>query len=208
MYIRQKFNLKNCTKKVLIFNLYKIVQIIGKNFFQSIFFKNNKGSDRKMKKKIVAIIFCMLLISAFSTVVSAGIIKEKEEKNIVEHLNNPPTDPIITAPDKVKINTEIVIKVVSTDPEEDKIEYRFKLQDRGKPSNWVGPFESGIEEEWRLKVFHIGNLKIGAQAKDENGATSDWSYHTVTYTLAHSRNIIYNNLLLNFFTRLLHLISQ
>ncbi len=158
-----------------------------------------------MKKKIVAIIFCMLLLSAFSSVVSAGVIKENKEKIIVVY-NNPPNDPIITAPDKVKIYSEIVLKVVSTDPDEDKINYRFKLTEKGKPSNWVGPYESGIEEEYSLKILHIGDIKIGAQAMDENGATSDWSYHTVTYTLAHSRSIIYSNFL-NFFTRLLHHIS-
>lgn len=158
-----------------------------------------------MKKKIVTIIICMLLLSAFSTLVSAGIVKENVEKRTVERQNNPPTDPIITAPDKVKINTEIVVKVVSTDPEEDKIHYRFKIGDNGKPSNWVGPYDSGIEKEWRFKVFHIGDLIIGAQAMDENGATSDWSYHTITYSLEKSCNIYYNNFL-NLFTRLLQLI--
>jgi hypothetical protein len=159
-----------------------------------------------MKKKIVAIIFCMLLFSVFSTVVSGGIIKDNKEKIIVVCNNNPPDDPIINAPDRVKINKEIVIKVLSTDPDEDKIYYRFKITEKGKPSNWVGPFESGIEEKYRFKTFHIGDLIIGAQAKDENGATSDWSYHTVTYTLPRSHNIIFNNFL-NFFARLLNLIS-
>jgi len=153
-------------------------------------------------KKIVTIIFCMLLLSAFSIVVSAGIVKEDEKKIIMPNLNNPPTDPIITAPTKVKINTEIVVKVLSTDPEKDKINYRFKIGNNGKPSNWLGPFDSGSDEEWRLKVFHIGDLIIGAQAMDENGATSDWSYHTITYSLEHSRNIYYINFL-DFFTRLL-----
>ena len=158
-------------------------------------------------KKIIGICICMLLLSTFSSVVSAGIIKENKDKIVVLCNNNPPNDPIITAPDKVKINKEIVIKVISTDPDEDKIHYRFKITERGKPSNWAGPFESGIEEKWRFKTFHIGDLIIGAQAKDENGATSDWSYHTVTYTLARSRNIIYNNFI-NFFTRLLNLINS
>jgi hypothetical protein len=158
------------------------------------------GED--MKKKIVTTIFCMLLLSAFSTAVSAGIVMENEEKIIVPCLNNPPTNPIITIPDKVKINTEIVIKVVSTDPEEDKIHYRFKLGYNGKPSTWSAPYDSGIEEEWRFKVFHIGDLIIGSQAMDENGATSDWSYNTITYSLEHLRYIYYNNFL-SFFTRLL-----
>ena len=144
----------------------------------------------------------MILLTVLSTVVSASIIRENEEKRIVTCLNNPPTEPIITITDKANINSDIVIKVVSTDTDEDKIYYRFKLTEEGPPSNWVGPYDSGIEEEWRFKTFHIGDLIIGAQAKDENGATSDWSYHTITYTLAHSRNIIYNNFL-NLFARLL-----
>ncbi|UCF49454.1 MAG: hypothetical protein JSU91_06830, partial [Thermoplasmatales archaeon] len=132
---------------------------------------------------------------------SAGIVLHNEEKIIVPCLNNPPADPIITIPDKVKINTEIVIKVVSTDPEEDKIQYRFKLGKYGKPSNWVGPYDSGIEQVWQLKVFHIGDLRIGAQAMDVNGAESDWSYNTVTYSIEHIRYIYYN-FFLSIFNRL------
>ena len=156
-----------------------------------------------MRKRIVAIIFCTLLVSTFSTVVSADIILENTEKIIVPCTNNPPTEPIITAPDKVKINSEIVIKVVSTDPDEDKIYYRMKIGDKGHPSNWVGPYESGIEKEWQMKVLHIGDLVIGAQAMDENGATSDWSYLTITYSLAQS--LVIHNKFLNLFTRLLNL---
>ncbi len=159
-----------------------------------------------MKKKIGGIICFMLLLSMTATLVAGQKINDTHNKYINLNQNDPPTEPVITAPDKVNIYSEIVLKVVSTDPNEDKIHYRFKLTEKGKPSNWVGPYESGIEEKWSLKIFHIGDIKIGAQAKDENGATSDWSYHKVTYTKAYSRNTIYNNFL-NFFLRLLHLIS-
>jgi hypothetical protein len=159
-----------------------------------------------MKKKIGTIICFMLLLSMTSIVVTGQKIDIKNDKNIIIYQNNPPTEPIITAPDKTKIYSDIVIKVVSTDPDEDKIYYRFRLTEKGPPSNWVGPYDSGIDEEWRFRTFHIGDLTIGAQAKDENGATSDWSYHTVSYTRAHSRNI-FGNTLLNFLQRLFNIIS-
>jgi hypothetical protein len=160
-----------------------------------------------MKKNFGAIICFMLLISMTSLVVSGEEIDEESVLYKLKSVNDPPKNPLITAPNEVIKNKHFNAKVISTDPNEDKIYYRFTVGEDGKTSDWGGPFDSGYEEKFRVRIlFYTGNLVIGAQAKDEHGATSDWSYHTITYINPRAHNI-FGSTLLTFLGRFFHLIN-
>lgn len=159
-----------------------------------------------MKKKIGTIICFMLLLSITTSVVSGQVIEEENKFIKLKSKNTPPNNPIISAPDEVIKNRVFILKFISTDPDGDKIFYRIKMGEAGTPSNWIGPFESGFEEKLRVRImFYTGDLIFGVQAKDEHGATSDWSYHTITYLNTRSQNI-FGNTFLCFLQKLLQII--
>ena len=150
---------------------------------------------RKMKRKIGILISVILLLSmAFSVASAQKMIKEHEkgENQVINVLNNsPPTNPVITCPDKVKENRVFILRGVSTDPDNDQIYYRLKIGESEKPSQWLGPYESGVEYASGVGIFqYTGDITIGFQAKDELDAESDWSYRTVTFTKTKSKPII------------------
>jgi len=147
-----------------------------------------------MHRKIIGILVCMLLLSmTFSVATAQKMIKEyeKDENQGINGLNNsPPTDPVITGPDTVRKNWIFLVRVVSTDPDDDQIYYRLKVGEGDNPSDWIGPFDSGVKYVTGMGVFgYTGDLTIGFQAKDEHDAESSWSYHTITFfTKARSVN--------------------
>lgn len=148
-----------------------------------------------MKKKIIGILICTLLLSMAFSAANAqkiSIENDKDENQVINVLNNsPPTNPEITCPDKVRENRVFIAKVVSTDPDDDPIYYRIKVEETGKPSNWVGPYDSGYEYVTGVGIFkYTGELIIGFQAKDKWGLESDWSYHTITFVEVKTRSII------------------
>ena len=133
-----------------------------------------------MKKKIIGILICMLLLSmTFSVATAQKMIKDEDQViNVLD--NTPPTDPIITCPDVVRKNFPFLVRAVSTDPENDQIYYRIVVGDDGVPSQWIGPRDSGVEFATGMGIFqYTGDIVIGFQAKDEHDAESGWSYHTV-----------------------------
>jgi len=148
-----------------------------------------------MKRKIGILICIMLVISMTFAVTSGQNIKngKNEVANCLE--NSPPSDPVLTAPDSARKNTIFIIKALSNDPEGDKIYYRFKVGEDSQPRSWDGPFYSGYQFVLRIGLLgYTGDLVIGFQAKDSNGAESDWSYHTTTYTNSKSRSLAFNNI--------------
>jgi len=156
-------------------------------------------------KKIIGILVCMLFISMTFSVATGQIIQTEDIKENSGFENSPPTNPIITAPDIVRKNWVFLVSMVATDPEEDQIYYRIKVGEEGNPSNWVGPYDSGQEYITGMGIFrYVGDLVIGIQAKDEHGAESDWSLHTITFTNARSVNFTFVNLA-RIFSRLLQI---
>lgn len=158
-----------------------------------------------MNKKIIGILICVLLLSMTYSVVSAQIMIKEYEKDGNQDINvignSPPTDPIITCPDVVRKNWIFFVKAVSTDPDNDKIFYRIKVGNDSNPSQWIGPRDSGQGYVTGWGIFqYTGDITIGFQAKDEYGAESDWSYHTVNINKIKSKlimppliNILQNN---------------
>jgi hypothetical protein len=147
-----------------------------------------------MKNKIICILVCMLLLSLTLSMTSAQKITKENEKDenqattVID--NSPPTDPIITAPDTVRKNMVFIAGIVSTDPEEDQIYYRVNVGEEDNPSNWGGPYESGIEFKTGVGIFQVeGEITFSWQAKDEHGAESGWSHHTITFTKSRSKPI-------------------
>ena len=159
-------------------------------------------------KKYFGAIFCfMLLLSMSSLVVSGQEIDEESAMFKLKSENSPPKDPIISAPNSVIKNKVFVTKIISTDPNGDKIYYRFKVGEEGTPRHWNGPYESGYEMKIRIRIlFYIGDLTFGFQSKDEYGATSDWTYHKVTYITPRAHDI-FGSTLLTFLSRLFHMIN-
>jgi len=148
-----------------------------------------------MKRKI-GILLCLMLLISMTFTISTGqkIIKDcNETKNSME--NSPPSDPVLTAPDTAKKNTIFVIKALSNDPDGDQIYYRFKIGEDSKPRAWKGPYYSGYQFILRIGILgYKGDLIIGFQAKDINGAESEWCYHTITYTHVRSRTFVFSYL--------------
>ena len=117
--------------------------------------------------------------------------KEDENQDINVLDNSPPTDPVITCPDKVKENRIFLVRAVSTDPDDDQIYYRLIIGESDKPSQWLGPYDSGVEYITGMGIFqYTGDITIGFQAKDEHDTESGWSYHTVTLTKAKTKPYI------------------
>ena len=144
---------------------------------------------------MIDILICILLLSmTFSVVTAQQMTKEyeKDENQGINVLDNtPPTDPIITCPDTARKNFPFLVRVVSTDLDDDQIYYRVIIGDDGKPSQWIGPRDSGVEYISGVGIFqYTGDITIGFQAKDEHDAESGWSYHTVTLAKAKSKPII------------------
>jgi hypothetical protein len=145
-----------------------------------------------MKNKIIGILVCTLLLSmTFSMTTAQKITKEsvKNEYQIINILgNSPPTDPIITCPDEVRKNGIFLVTAVSTDPDDDQIYYRIKVGDSGNPSQWLGPYDSGVAYMTGMGIFqYTGDISINYQAKDEWDAESGWSTHIITFTKAKSK---------------------
>ena len=145
-----------------------------------------------MNKKVVCILVCMLLLSmTFSIVTAQKTTKEDENQGINVLNNSPPSNPELTGPDSAILNSKFVIKAVSNDPDGDQIYYRFKIGEDSPPRSWNGPYTSGYQFKLNVRLIgYTGDLIIGFQAKDENNAESDWTYHTVTYKNAKSKPII------------------
>ena len=160
--------------------------------------KNNnmiRIGELKMKRKIIGILVCTLLLSmtfSAATAQEISIDNDKDENQGINVLNNsPPTDPDINCPDKVRENRIFIARVVSTDPDDDPIYYRVKIEETGKPGDWIGPYNSGVEYVNGIGIFKFtGEIIIGFQAKDKWGLESDWSYHTITFVEVKTRSIM------------------
>jgi hypothetical protein len=83
-----------------------------------------------------------------------------------------PTTPL--GPSTAKINSNIKYSTYTSDPDGEKIYYKFDWGD-GSDSGWIGPFESGIICEASHIWNNEGIFEIRAIAKDIRGKQSEWS---------------------------------
>ncbi len=83
-----------------------------------------------------------------------------------------PTTP--TGPSYGVTNISYSYKTTSTDPDNDRIKYRFDWGD-GTCSDWSSFVNSGTSITISHKWMCLGNYSIKSQARDANNATSPWS---------------------------------
>jgi len=86
--------------------------------------------------------------------------------------NNKPTIPTISY--ETEDNIEYTFHALATDPDNDQIEYKFKI-DNGQETNWVGPYESGENGSKKIKFSSSSTYEIRAKAKDIYGYEGEWS---------------------------------
>jgi hypothetical protein len=124
-----------------------------------------------MRRKIICIFLSMLLIG---TIISYTAVAKEEKNNIKENL--PPNAPTVMAPEIVKQGKFFDVNVVTTDPEDDDVYYKFDIN--GHDFGWRGPFPSGVEHiEKNLKlVAPAGSYTLGVKAMDIHEAESEWTY--------------------------------
>ena len=86
-----------------------------------------------------------------------------------------PIKPIITkGQSNGKFGEEYNYSALTTDPQNDEIYYLWDWGDN-TDSDWIGPYESGIECEISNTWEKRGNYIIKVKAKDANGYESEWS---------------------------------
>jgi hypothetical protein len=98
---------------------------------------------------------------------------------LVQEANNPPDIPSINGPINGKVGTPVTYKLVSEDPEGNKIYYYIDWGD-DNIEEWIGPWDSGLE----IIIDHTwssgGSFTIRTQCKDTYGEIGDWGELTVT----------------------------
>jgi predicted secreted protein len=88
--------------------------------------------------------------------------------------NQPPNSPVISGPQFGDVGVEYEYIFVAEDFEGDEILY-FVDWDDGPTSEWLGPYQSGLQVEISHEWSEPGVYNIKAKAKDIHGAESDWS---------------------------------
>jgi hypothetical protein len=87
--------------------------------------------------------------------------------------NQSPTTPFLDGPMGGKAGQKYMYRLVSIDPDNDKVYYFIDWGDQTN-SSWLGPYNSGEE----ISVSHTwskrGTYIIKAKAKDTFGSESDW----------------------------------
>ncbi len=94
--------------------------------------------------------------------------------NVSIALNNPPDAPVVSGPDSAQVNESVTFTASATDPDEDNVAIRFSWGD-GDTSSWSSYVSSGQSISMSHTYTSTGTYYVKAQAKDINGAISDWS---------------------------------
>ncbi len=112
-----------------------------------------------MKKKIISIYLCMLLMTPLIVMTASA--------------NEPPTTPILNGPTTGKIGDDLTYTFVSTDPDGDDIRYCIQWG-CADPEICIGAYPSG-EEQVASHDYAEGTYIIKVKAQDINDAESDWA---------------------------------
>ena len=103
-----------------------------------------------------------------------------------------------------KIKEEYTYTTSTTDPDDDKVYYMWDWGD-GTFSDWIGPYNSGIE----CSASHIWNdrssYSIKVKAKDENGLHGPWS-DPLSVSMPKNKQLI-NRSILRFLSQLLDFLT-
>ena len=75
---------------------------------------------------------------------------------------------------KGKVGTEYTFTSSSTDPDGDKLYYKWSFGD-GTFSKWMGPYNSGDEVNTTHNWTKKGNYDVKVMVRDEHRAESNWS---------------------------------
>jgi len=152
-----------------------------------------------MKKKILVILICTLLITTLTSFTVTADICEKKPITHHKKVNSPPTSPEVKIPEKVKSGSWFYLKAISTDPENDLIFYKYDIF--GHESDWIGPYQSGEEYSKMIKLGEeIGNYKLGVKTKDINNAESEWTYTYFNVIKSKTANSNFVKILINRFS--------
>jgi hypothetical protein len=87
--------------------------------------------------------------------------------------NKPPTTPVVTGQDRVKVKHSYYYTAIATDPDKDQLYYFFDWCDT-TTSGWIGPYSSGSTIILSHNWSKIGDVLVRVKAKDSWGAESDW----------------------------------
>ena len=117
-----------------------------------------------MNKYIISILVILLLLSSSSPVVSYHM----------QEGNDSPSAPIIEGPNVGKVGVEYEYTFLSIDPNGDNLSYFIDWGDGNEII--IGPYESGEQASATHKWDEPGRYTIRAQAIDEFGEDSTWSY--------------------------------
>lgn len=138
-----------------------------------------------MKKKILGILVCILLIpSVLSVTVTA---------------NEPPYQPLITGPARGKADKEYEYTFSSVDPDGDNLEYYIDWGD-GQAEEWIGPYPSGHEVKVKHTWAEQGTYTIEARTRDTEGLQSP--LNKLTVSLPKNKQSI-NTLFMQFLERII-----
>ena len=152
----------------------RLFKLSVKTFFKLKSFKIIKGCEN-MKRKILVIIICALLITTFASFTATAKKCERKPSTHIITENSPPDIPTVEIPENVIRGRWIHVKTVTTDPDNDNVYYKYDID--GHDYGWVGPFKSGVEHIEKIMVIvPVGTYTLGVQAKDINGAESGWDY--------------------------------
>lgn len=89
---------------------------------------------------------------------------------LVEFINSPPETPTITGPNSGEPGVEYTYCIDAFDPDNDSLYVLWNWGD-GTGSDWLGPFESGMEVCDSHTWNETGTFTISVTVKDEHGAT-------------------------------------
>jgi hypothetical protein len=104
-----------------------------------------------------------------------GAISEWSDPLTVHVINSPPTKPSLSGPAVVKVNWSYTYSAISTDPEGDKIRYKFDWGDGTIYENKGSYYPSGEKAHEVYSWKNTGTYTVKVKAIDEYGAESGWS---------------------------------
>lgn len=99
-------------------------------------------------------------------------------------IDNPPNIPVITGSSTGHILHKYTYNFVTTDPENDAIEYWVEWGDGGN-TGWIGPYLSGEAINLSYTWLGKGTYTIKCKARDSQGWESGWGTLQVTMPLSY-----------------------